>query len=96
MLGVAVVMSGFFCVRKEFLRDEDGGGDLSRGDTGHEGVFSPDPATPTLDTLGSLDVEDGSEVGAGCSWGVAAAERARCMAAAEGTVPLWPVILGGL
>lgn len=25
-----------------------------------------------------------------------AAERARCMAAAEGTVPLWPVMLAGL
>lgn len=58
-------------MRKEFLRDEDGG-DLSLGDRGHAGVFSPEPvaAAWTLETLGSLDVDvvmpvdDGSEVGA--------------------------------
>lgn len=93
-------------MRKEFLRDEEGGGDLSLGDRGHVGVFSPEPelAAWTLETLGSLDVdvdvdvavEDGSEVGAIGSCGMLAAERARCMAAAEGIVPLWPVILAGL
>lgn len=88
-------------MRKEFLRD-DGGGDLSLGDRGHVGVFSPEPvvAAWTLETLGSLDVvvvvEDGSEVGGVGSCGVVAAERARCMAAAEGIVPLWAVVLGGL
>lgn len=72
IFGVAVGISGFRWVRKEFLRDEDGGGDLSRGDRGHVGVFSPEPvAAWTLDTLGNLDVDvgmdvdDGSEVGAG-------------------------------
>lgn len=43
-----------------------------------------------------VDVDDGSEVGAVGSCGVVAAERARCMAAAEGIVPLWAVVLGGL
>lgn len=95
-------------MRNEFLREEDGGGDLSLGDRGQVGVFSPEPvvAAWTLETLGSLDVEvdvevdvvveDGSEVGAIGSCGMLAAERARCMAAAEGTVPLWPGVLIGL
>jgi hypothetical protein len=93
MLGASVGISGFFCERKESRRKLDGGGDLSRGDTGQDGVVSPD-GTLLLCVRGSL--EDGSEGLEGWSWGVAAAERARCIAAADGTLVLCPVMLGGL
>jgi hypothetical protein len=95
IFGVCNRASGLLCVRKEFVRDLVGGGDLRRGDTGHDGELSPDgPPIFTLCDRGSL--EGGSEVGAGCNWGVVAAESARCIAAADGMVPLCPVILGGL
>lgn len=58
-----------------------GGGDRNRGDTGQRGV-----------SLGSLLIADFCGTGAlivkseeaGWSWGIDVAERARCVAAAEG------------
>lgn len=40
MLGADAEISGFLCERKESRREPDGGGDLSRGDKGHEGGVS--------------------------------------------------------
>jgi hypothetical protein len=95
MLGAGGDTSGFLCVRKGSRRETDGGGDLSRGDIGQEGVESPDTLTlARCDRWGSLDIV--SETVVGCSWGAVAVERARCIAAAEGTLVVWPVMLGGL
>lgn len=70
--------SGFFCVRNEFLREPDGGGDFSRGDIGHEGVVSPGVVL-VLDVgviLAGLAIREvGSEVGGSC--GVVDVERLR-------------------
>jgi hypothetical protein len=93
MLGARVGMSGMRCDRKESRREEDGGGDLRRGDTGHDGVLSPDAPVAARDR-GILDVFSDTVVGWSC--GVAAVDSARCMAAAEGILGACPVILGGL
>jgi hypothetical protein len=79
--------------RSDSRRAPDGGGDLSRGDIGQAGVLSPDTLEPDLEARGSLDAD--SATAAGWSWGIAAAESARCMAAADGTV-CPDVMLGGL
>lgn len=75
------------------MRDRErsaGGGDLSRGETGQCGVLSPelDPEVD-LEGLGTREASWFDEA-AGGSWGMFADERARWMAAAEGTVVLGP------
>jgi hypothetical protein len=63
---------------------EVGGGDFKRGDTGQWGVLSPEFVPGILEGLGTLEgswVEEGA--GGSC---MLAAERARWMDAALGTV----------
>lgn len=101
MLGATSGWSGLRC--SEFLRETGCvGSDLSRGDTGHCGELpssAPPPAPPPPGALerccarGSLDA--GSDVVVGWSCGVVAADRARCMAAAEGVELAAPGKLGG-
>ncbi len=87
MLGADGPGSGLRCVRSEFRRDPDeGGGDLSRGDTGQCGVFSPDVPADVLCGRGILLA--GSVTALGCSWWGVADDNARCIAAADGTVAL--------
>jgi hypothetical protein len=74
---VAVDTSGFLGFLKEFLRAEDGGGDLSRGEIGQDGVLSPDPLVVIGRAARGSFEDDGSEVGAGCNCGAVAAESAR-------------------
>lgn len=72
-----VPVSPLFCVRNEFLLLPDGGGDLSLGEMGQEGVLlslGVLDVVPPLAGLGTL--EAGSDVGAGCNCGVAAADNA--------------------
>lgn len=92
--------SGFlWWLRSEFRRERErasgaGGGDFNRGETGQWGVVSPELGAGVLfEGLGTLE---GSWDGAGCSWGMFAEDRARCMAAAEGTVVLEPARPGPL
>lgn len=61
-----------------------GGGDLRRGDTGQWGVVSPE-FVPDAGFCGRGTLE-GSGTAMGGSWGVLAVDKARWMAAAEGTV----------
>lgn len=93
--------SGFLCwARSESLRERDraswaGGGDLRRGEMGQWGVLSPelDPEA----ALTGLGTREGScDNAAGASWGMFADDRARWMAAAEGTVAGGPGRLGPL
>lgn len=92
MLGATGGMSALRGERTDSRRDPDGGGDFSRGEIGQDGRLSAVALEFARDARGSLD-ED-SEMVVGCSCGAAAAESARCIAAAEGTV--CPVMLGGL
>jgi hypothetical protein len=71
--------SGFFCVLDGFLLPPDGGGgDLSLGLTGHDGGFpSLDVLAFVLPLAGLAILDAGSDVGAGCSCGVVAADSAR-------------------
>jgi len=84
MLG-ACVESGLFCAapepRLEF--SPEGGGDFILGDNGHCGVDSAD-ATALLGPRAILDAASGAVMPGCCSCGTLDAERARCMAAAEG------------
>jgi hypothetical protein len=61
-----------------------GGGDFRRGETGQWGVVSPE-FVPDAGFCGRETLE-GSGTAMGGSWGVLAVDRARWMAAAEGTV----------
>ena len=94
ILGAAVA-SAFFCATAEFLRElaADGGGDFSRGDSGHCGVVSPEPAA-LLCCLGSFDTA--SDMEPCCSCGTAAADKALWIAAAEGCVDIGVVRGPGL
>ena len=79
--------SGFLAVGAEMRRllPSDGGGDFSRGETGHWGAASP--MAPVIERRGVADgvsVAEAAETGV--NRGVVAAERARCIAAAEGCV----------
>jgi hypothetical protein len=85
MLGVPL-SPGFLGLTNELFRDlEEGDGDFNLGEVGHEGG-----------SLGAASLEpfrwergireDVSVVIVGCSWGTPAPDRARCIAAAEGTV----------
>jgi hypothetical protein len=78
MLGAAVP-STFFCVAADPLRElePDGGGDFKRGDVGHFGVFSPD-----LGAFGGFETPSATPVA--CSCGAFAADKALCIAAADG------------
>lgn len=99
MAGVDVA-SGFLCwARSEFPRErervsEGGGGDFKRGEMGQWGVVSPEFVPDAgFKGLGTLE---GSCVDAGGNCGMFADDRARWMAAAEGTVVLGPARLGPL
>jgi hypothetical protein len=86
-------------LRRELRRERErasalGGGDFNRGEMGQWGVESPEPF-PEVDFRGRGTLE-GSCVDAGGSWGMLVDDRARWMAAAEGTVALEPARLGPL
>jgi hypothetical protein len=75
MLGAPFPPSGFFCIAAEPLLEPlaEGGGDFNRGEIGHVGVVSPDPAAPVLlADLGSLDTA--SVTGPDCSEGTLVAD----------------------
>lgn len=81
--------SFLFCARSESLLLADGGGDLSLGLTGHEGVVASLGVFVLEPPRAGRAMRDaGSTAGAGCSCGAVAAESARWMAAAEGTLGL--------
>lgn len=82
-LGAAVPLWLKFEFRRE--RTAVGGGERRRGDCGHVGVVSPEPMAVRCCILGSF--ETASVTGPPWSWGTLVADKARCMAAAEGTVP---------
>lgn len=70
----------------------DGGGDLRRGETGHCGVLSP-LVLELFPALGALPASPFAPPG---SAGTFAADRARCIAAAEGCVAMGVVTGCGL
>lgn len=78
----AGLLSGFFGAVEDPRRelDPDGGGDFNLGDIGHCGVVSP--LAPVL--LFGLETLAVSAAELFCSAGTFAADRARCIAAAEG------------
>jgi len=91
MLGATLGSVVFFCAaldpRREFAAEVGGGGgDFSRGDRGHCGVVSPDPAPRPFGARGRRDTA--SETGPDGSCGTLAADNARWMAAAEGWVEM--------
>lgn len=87
MLGVVEVVGFVVLVgMRELCRDGPvvvGEGDLTLGDRGHCGVFSPDVVP--CDLCGCCGFALESVRASGCSCGVLDAESARCIAAAEGT-----------
>jgi hypothetical protein len=94
-MGVALWITMFgatasdrFCVRSEFLLLPEGGGDFSRGLMGQEGVVLSEGV---LDPRAGLGTREAGSEDCDCdcedwSCGVVAAERARWIAAAEGTL----------
>lgn len=100
MAGVAdaAVGSDFLCcwrLRSEFWRDRErasveGGGDFNLGEMGQWGVLSPELEVEViLEGLGTREESWVVEF-AGGSCGMVVLDRARWMAAAEGTVVLGP------
>jgi len=92
--------SGFLIwLRSELAREREpdrpsapgGGGDRRRGEMGQWGVVSPDLCPDVALEGGSVLVESAEAVED--SWGMLAADRARCMAAADGE-PAEPAGLG--
>lgn len=81
MLGASGLFIAVPEPRLEFT--PEGGGDFILGDSGHCGVDSAD-ATVLLGPRGSLEVDSAAAVPGCCSCGTLDAERARCIAAAEG------------
>ena len=88
------VFDGMFSFSTRFMRGcrfvEEGGGDLIRGEVGHDDIVVPDCRLRTLSELPSTQF--------GCKGGLCA-DSARCTAAAEGIVervPLKAVFLVGL
>lgn len=90
IVGVEGALAAVAEPRLEF--GPDGGGDFSRGDTGHCGVVSA--LAPVL--LADRGTLDASPAAAFCSEGTLAADNARCMAAAEGWVATGVVVGCGL